>query len=337
MNNYITRPSSLPGQSVSPRFKPGGENENTQAGKLRHEALEAMLRGDDTLVSKLHSFDSDGVRWAYSYIQKEAPLDNYPIESEQRIEIFRDGKVIMDGTADVICGDHIFDLKWMERDYRHQMAAYALGLMQRRNTHSATVHILYGAFRTVKSYHILKSEAENLVYTTYDKVADPNTPCVPSSYCGWCSNSLGCSVLTNHVNKVAVSADAIPLKDIEIASPAQLASALNLVSVVEEWCETVRETASNMAKSGVDIPGYRLVGRQGQREVEPERIKDAFKATGLPADTFLKCCSLKLTKLNEVYSSYFNLKASEAKSQLNDKLSGIITHKESSQYLTKTY
>ena len=334
---YITRPSSLPAQSISPRWVSSGSNENTEAGKARHKALEALLSGNDNLVNALHSFDADGVRWAYSYILRTAPMGDYPIQSEQKIDIYRDGKVILDGTADVLCGDHIFDLKWMEHDYRAQMAAYALGLMQRRNTLSATVHILYGATRTVKSYHILKSEAENLVYSTYDKVADPNTPCVASSYCGWCANNLTCSVLNEHVNKVAVGLEMVPVEDLTVVSPAQVAAALNLAKQVEVWCEAVKTKAREMAESGMDIPGYKLSHRAGQREIEPDKIKEAFQMSGLPAETFLKCCKISLQKLNEVYSSYFNLRQSEARTQLNDKLAGIVTNKPTQSFLTKKH
>lgn len=337
MNNYITRPSKLAAQYYSPRFESSGSNENTEAGRARHKALEAMLSGDDKLVNALHSFDSDGVRWAHSYILRTAPMDGYPIESEKKIEIFRDGQVILDGTPDVVCGDHIFDLKWFEHDYKAQMAAYALGLMQKRKTLNATVHILFGATRIVKSYSIIKSEAENIVYTTYDKVRDPNTPCSVSSYCSWCSRSLGCSVLKEHVDKVAVGLEMVPVEDLHIVSPAQVASALNLAKVVKEWCENVEEKAREMAKSGLEIPGYQLQTRNGQREIEPDRIKEAFQATGLPADTFLTCCKISIQKLNAVYSSYFNLKQSDARSQLNDKLGSIVTHKPPTQCLVKRY
>jgi hypothetical protein len=52
--------------------------------------------------------------------------------TEERISVMRGDEEVTFGSMDAYCKGHLFDLKTgQKRDYKQQMAAYALGVMQK--------------------------------------------------------------------------------------------------------------------------------------------------------------------------------------------------------------
>jgi hypothetical protein len=336
MNRYITRPSSLPAQSLSPKWTSAGPSDATISGTDRHAALEALLKtGDESLAKFLPSNERDAVFWAYDYIRRVAPLDDHDLISEQRLEIKRGGGVVLEGTPDVVCGDVIFDLKWRKFNYSAQMAAYALGLMQKRGSDRVTAHLLFGDGMIYEVLEFSRESAERIVYFILDQVADEYTECRASKYCDWCAKKLYCEILRRHVTAVGQECAVVPLEKLEVVSPVDIARALNIANAVSIWADAVKSKANELAKSGMEIPGYRIVSKSAGREVDPAHISSAFEAVDLSSDDFLSCCKLSVSKLEKVYAELRGMKPKEVKAELNSKLSDFLVTKPNITYLEK--
>ena len=330
----ITRPSSLPAQSKSPKYEPNPTPTTaTEAGTDRHLALSELLTGGKRDVyALLPEVDRSAVDWAAEYVRGIA--GDQPILSETPVEVLRGADVVLRGTADVIVGAHILDLKWVERNYGEQQAAYALGAMQAHNLMEMTIHLLFGESRRVVSYKLTRAEAEAFVYPVLDAVADPKVECRISEYCGWCKHNAYCKVRLKEINKIADGYDLVRVEDLSVTSPEDLARALNLAKVASDWAEEVRAYCGQAAKDGLQIPGWTLKTRSGGREIAPERINEAFSRIGLPSEQFIKACKLSITGLAEALQET-GLSKREADARINERLSGLIRHKPASQYLAK--
>lgn len=329
----LTRPSALPAQAKSPRWEPGGPTKATEAGTDRHLALSELLAGKKDIYALLPTEEQQAVQWANDYIRSVVPV-GIEILSETSVEVARDGIVVLRGTADVIAGSHLFDLKWVERNYREQMAAYALGQMQRESYNEITVHLLFGGRLKAVSYTITRAEAEALLWPILDEIADPTTVCRVSDYCGWCKHSAYCKVRLKEVNKVADAYELARVEDLSVTSPESLAKALNLASLAADWAAEVKQYCAQAAKDGLEIPGYQLKTRAGSREIAPEDINEAFSRSGLASEAFINACKLSITSLISEYQK-LGLTRKEAENRVTERLSGLIRHKPASTYLAK--
>lgn len=330
MSAFVTRPSSLPAQAKSPKWRGGGESDATMRGTDRHEALERLWDDDTSLVDLLPDDEREAVLWAHDYIRTVADMESHPLRPEQEV-VVRDsrGVPIMRGTADVICGDDLFDLKWSERNYAEQMLAYAVGLMQSRNTDRCRVHVLYGQTRRIQSYEVHLDYALDTIQSIISEVSNPAIPCRVSEYCDWCSLRSTCEILMGHAADVARSVAVVPVERLDVASPYQVAQALNMAAAVEAWASGVREKAREMAKDGLQIPGYELRRRSGSREIEPHNIPQAFDLSAgiVSQGGFLSACKVSIPALERAVASESGMSAREARQSINDLLAPVIVAK----------
>jgi len=67
-------------------------------------------------------------------------------------------------------------------------------------------------------------------------------------------------------------------------SPEKLASSLNMLDMISDWINAVRAHAHSQAESGVDIPGYQLVDKIGNRawkaDVTPDTLASLLSGIG---------------------------------------------------------
>lgn len=331
---FVTRPSSLPAQAKSPRWESSGPSAVTEAGNDRHTALEELLHNKREVFELLPDHEKEAVQWAADYIKLNAPPAPAEIRTETPLEIRRGGVVVLRGTADAVAGANLFDLKWSEREYGPQMAAYALGVMQQSNLESITVHILFGETRRVQRYNLTQAEAESIVWPILDAVANPNTPCQTSDYCRWCKHQATCPVIVGHVNKVADSMGVVQLDEFHLATLDNVAKALNLAHVAAEWASAVQDKARQLAIQGFQIPGYTLKERSGAREIDPSLINHAFERVGLPQEVFLSACKVSITKLVDAMAKT-GMTRKQANDTINDRLMGLVETKPATKYLSK--
>jgi len=303
-------PSSFPALIACPCYKNDGEESDaSKRGTRMHEALAEAFSPNETGKPNFH-FDEKGmspdmvedVSWAMHEINSIIPKGP-PIEIETRVSVIGENfEEITFGSADIICGGLLIDLKTgEERDYRPQMEAYALGIMQKTGLGQVCVVLIYSKSRKSVQFLITKAEAEAIVSQVAQAVADPNKKPSPCDYCGWCASVAECPALTERAQAVAKGREdwaLVQYHSSKIAEPAEMSKALELAKLLSKWCEAVEHMATDMVLSGKPIPGFKLKERSGNRNVVD--IDGLFQAVGIPADKFLSACSVSLTKLEEV-------------------------------------
>lgn len=115
----------------------------------------------------------------------------------------------------------------------------------------------------------------------------------PGSHCKFCKAEGFCPAL----KKRALDVAAVWFDDRDqprigntpdSLSPEEIAKTLDMLDMLEDWCNAVRRLAHTMAEQGSTIPGYKLVEKIGNRawatEDEDKLVADLKKVAGLSDD-----------------------------------------------------
>jgi hypothetical protein len=336
-------PSSFPAWSKCPQFDSDpAEREDAAEGTRQHFALSSTLSGDDAALAALSLDAREAVTWAAGYIR--ALAGELPITVEQKVsyvapDSFAPSGVseVFHGTADAIVihppGNlaDLVDYKGgnNERDHRPQLAGYALALLSMR-TRLKTIrcHVLYGRGRQVDSWSLSQADAAATVLPILEARQKPNRSATPCEYCPLCAHRLTCPALTAQVELVAKETNewaelAPAIRDpASISSPIIASRALTLARFVSTWAEAVRARATELAKSGAVLPGYRLQERRGARELTD--LDAAFTRSGLTPAQFLTACKLSISKLGEVFAGAHGLSKAQANREIESALADLI-------------
>lgn len=342
----MIRPSALPMLAACPSWESSGGNADTDAGTLRHLYLKCLLSGckfvtesdwdghEGGRLKALSGEDRAAVEWAAEYVRVKAPTSDHKLLLEHHVNpldaefkpIFPNG-----GTLDVDCGPVLFDLKWRERDYEAQMAAYALGMFQQDGWQEIEVHLLFAETKRAQVFKLTEAGAEAIVNRIVAAVNDPNRKPNPCDYCGWCARRLTCPALLEKANAVIAGREDWKLEQwhgSKIESAEEMGKALCLARQLSDWCESVEFHAKEMAlKKGMMPTGFKLQQRQGNRFVSS--VSDAFPLAGLPQAEFLKACDCKPSALFEAYAIFNQLPKATAEKEVCRKLGDVLQHKQS--------
>ena len=181
------------------------------------------------------------VIWSAQYIM--SVVGRKKLITEERISVMRDGEELTFGSLDAYCKGHLFDLKTgQKRDYKQQMAAYALGVMQKYGDKELTCHLVYSRFKGVDKFSLTREQAEDIVYAIVDSVNDPTRSPWPCEYCAWCARKESCTALKHFAYTIGGQMDA--MKHINLNAPLKPAvrqRLLSIVDAVENWSEGIRE------------------------------------------------------------------------------------------------
>jgi hypothetical protein len=126
----------------------------------------------------------------------------------------------------------------------------------------------------------------------------------PGDHCKFCKAKATCPA----VEKAALDAVGIWFDDLDqprLANamngddPVQLARDLDMLDLIEGWCNARRERAHMLAESGVEIPNYVLVPKQGREKWTDDaeaKVLAAAKAAGLAPAKYLNPGKLRTPK-----------------------------------------
>ncbi|HYE30261.1 MAG TPA: DUF2800 domain-containing protein [Methylomirabilota bacterium] len=332
----MMRPSSLPALAQCPCFESGPSSDDAKAGTARHAALSAYLAGNDGPASQLPEEDQEGIEWAAEYIRIHADIASHPLRCEQPMTLLLDDWSEIKGTPDIVCGTEIFDLKWRERDYLAQMAAYAWMRIQELPPGAGIkVHILFAQNRKahVQTFdeHICRAIIQPIIDAARADDRKPN----PCAYCDWCAHKVACPALQDRALAVAKGREDWQLEQYhtsQITEPTEMAKALVLAKLVKKWAEAVEHFAAEMVvKQGKQIPGWRLQEKAGRRQCID--LQGAYTATGMPLDQFLPCCQITFGDLEEAYAKYHKVTKSAAAKEIKTKLAPFVEQGNPSQFL----
>ena len=181
------------------------------------------------------------VIWSAQYIM--SVVGRKKLITEERISVMRGDEEITFGSMDAYCKGHLFDLKTGQiRDYSQQMAAYALGVMQKYKEKKLTCHLVYSKTKEVEKFDLTRKEAEDIVYAIVDSVDDPTRSPWPCEYCAWCDRKESCTALKHFA--YTIGGQMAAMKHINLNAPLQPAvrqRLLSIVDAVENWSEGIRE------------------------------------------------------------------------------------------------
>lgn len=130
----------------------------------------------------------------------------------------------------------------------------------------------------------------------------------PGSVCDFCKHVTYCPAVSGLALKVAhrLGVEDLPesLDPEFIHDPKQLATAYRVAKVLDKWGSAVRGEALNLAKAGVELPGFELRSMGRPRKIQNlQSALTAFADLGLDVHEVLEICSMTLDKLGRAVSA----------------------------------
>ena len=292
------RPSNLPKLAVCPCYE---SQPNAGSAAARGSSLDTIFRsrmaGDPAPLDLVHPPTEDdvaAVEWAVTMIT--ALSSGTPIltrEDECRVAVPGFDHI---GTADAIMPERLAhaDLKTgQKRNYREQMAAYALGLMEQHFASEWTAHLLFCDQKEVVTHRFTFEEAHQIVDPVVAAWSNPDKQPTVCDYCSWCAKADTCSA------RLALAAQAISATEPAFNFEAVLADNNNLgrfltaCHVLDAFREKAETAAKQRLQAGATIFGWKLTSRRGSQFIRHEDVVTCVERFGL----------------NRVLATYGNLSA----------------------------
>jgi hypothetical protein len=214
------------------------------------------------------------------------------------------------GTADGVAvrGRWLVDLKSGQiYDYRAQMAAYALGLMQQHFEQDWTTHLLFCDQRQTVVHRWTYASASELVRTV---LANVGTPPKENDYCGWCSKSLTCParVATKDKALVTVAGLAPTVQDegflALLNDPDRLGQFLAACQTLDDFRDAAKTKARELLEAGQKVPGWRLQKPRTSEYIEAEHVAQAVQNGVLGAGDVIRAQgSMSIKKAQALWSA----------------------------------
>ncbi|XHR30879.1 MAG: DUF2800 domain-containing protein [Chthoniobacteraceae bacterium] len=282
------RPSNLPKLAECPCYD---SNPNAGPAAARGSALDALFRarmqGDlhqAEMFYQANGEDIAAVEWAVTSLKVLAG-DSPVVTREEDCRVTIPG-FEKPGTADALVLQKFAhaDLKTgAMRNYREQMAAYALGLMDAHFASEWTAYLLFCDQRELVTIHFTYAEAKTVVEGVVSAYNDATKKPALCEYCGWCSKEETCEArLALAQDAVAVVAPGFSFEAV-LADNEKLSKFLLACSVLEDFQERAEETAKERLQAGATVPGWKLITRRGLEFVDHVTVGHHIQALGFGA------------------------------------------------------
>ncbi len=363
-------PSSLKNKELCPHWENRpGSSKAADEGTMMHDAAETgRLEG-------LTDEQRAQVQLCLDYVANldpnevsEAPLSRGSDRRERQQSIpdckrFNEMQVdvcgLTFGTADVILlGKHsaiILDYKMGrvpvdDAEVNLQGWAYALGAFDLFEVDRVAVVFLQPRCDLVTEHTFIRSKdyarMKERVARVIMLAEDPESPyCPDPDNCQYCAAQARCPALAAKALAVMEQLpDRLELPAIldpaQITQPEQMALALHLAPVLTAWADAVKAHALDMVRNGLEIPGYEIRHRSGQRVLKDlSAVWQIVSAEFLlPLEEFLPACSISVTALETaVKKSQARGKGAEAVRKMNQLLTaeGLCVSGSEVSYLAK--
>ena len=277
------RASSLPKLKACSCYE---ADPNPDPAAERGSALDALFRGrvkdlpDQTeMFYQPSEADLAAVDWAVTTVR--ALAGGSPIivrDQDCRITVPGIEKF---GTADAILHERLAhaDLKTgQKRNYREQMAAYALGLMEQHFAGEWTAHLLFCDQKEVVTHRFTFEEAKAAIDPVIQRYRDPAKQPTTCEYCGWCAKRATCPARLAEVEKALTVADsgfAVVLGD-----NIRLGKFLSACAVLDDFRGQAEAAAKERIEAGQEIPGWKLGSRRGPEFVDHVTVGHHIQSLG---------------------------------------------------------
>lgn len=277
-------PSSLPKLAECALFSSApGASAAAERGTLLDKALRELFMDDPTTFDLLTAEDKKAVEWGVNELRVLS--GGYHVETREEHLGMEVPGLSRPGTADAVCvrAKWVADVKTGQvRNYRQQLAAYALACMQEHFADSWTAHVVYIDQRLRRTYDFTRDQAEatvsNLIAEASSRTAEPT----PNEFCGWCANFNGCRAIVRQSSEaLALVKGDRALDEIraEIAADPLALSvfAANWKAAENHLAEPLLNLLRHRLMDGEEIPGWKLTKPTTRRYVEPADILPVIK------------------------------------------------------------
>ena len=275
------RHSSLPKLALCGQYEgsPGTSPAAERGTKLDTAFRHAWTHGEFPNWD-LSEEDADAVRWAINQCMLLGGVTDGLVTRDEACKITTAG-IDHIGTVDGVAqrANWSMDLKSGQiYDYRGQMAAYALGLMQMRFEQTWTTHLLFCDQRQLVTHHWTYQTASDMVRSI---LANIGTAPKENDYCGWCAKSLTCParVASKDAALVTVAGLAPTVQDegflALLNDPVQLGKFLTACSTLEDFRDAAKAKVRELLEAGQAVHGWRLQKPRASEYIEAEHVAQA--------------------------------------------------------------
>ncbi|MEY3481383.1 MAG: hypothetical protein RIQ71_2158 [Verrucomicrobiota bacterium] len=298
------RPSALPKLALCPCYEsdpnpgPAAERGTRMDGVFR-----ARIDAKPAPTDDLAPADLEAVEWAVAALRAMAGGERLIVDEEScRVHV---PGFEAPGTADAIVPTKFShaDLKTgAKRNYREQMAAYALGLMEQHFASTWTAHLLFCDSREVVTHTFTHREAREIVDRVVSSYRSESKQPVLCEYCSWCAKAMSCPARMQ-LATTAISATGFDFAAV-LADAERLGKFLTACSVLDDFREKAESVARELLTAGKPVPGWKLSKRSAREFVDHVDVGRHMSALGF----------------GEVLAAYGNLSAKKFRQLWEDKL-----------------
>jgi hypothetical protein len=293
-------PSALPKLAECALFTGApGTSPAAERGTLLDRAIRELLVDDPTTYDTLAAEDQAVARWGVDELRTLS--GGYHVETREEHLGMEVPGLSKPGTADAVCirAQWVADIKTgAVRNYREQLAAYALACMHEHFANSWAAHVVYVDQRLRRTYTFTRDQAEAIVGHTIahasSRLAEP-TPC---EYCSWCAHRDTCKALVRQSSEalalVQSETSLTEIRDRILANPVELSAfAANWKLAEKQIAEPVFDALKEKLAAGEDIPGWKVTTSGGRQFVEAPDISKA--AANVSKDTLILALGGKMS------------------------------------------
>lgn len=246
----------------------------------------SMFKGDSSSLKKLEQSEQDAVTWAVANAKRLAG-DETIITDEDLLKVKVPG-IDHVGTEDMRVPNIQLsvDLKTGQiRNYREQMAAYALGNMEEHFVQKWTCVLLFADQHAEVVHEFTYEEAKQIVDEVLSDFNNPEKQATPCDYCCWCAKKNTCKALVRPIveSMEIVEQTSVTLEDLKhqlVSSPERLGKFLSAANVFKkELWDFAKDHAKEMLSRGEDLPGWKLSKTKGSEYFDILAITEAALTT----------------------------------------------------------
>ena len=321
------------------------QSEDAAEGTLLHEAivtgmLDYLDAEQQAAVTACNDFANTIIRR-----DEDTLIAEYKVSIEDTDETLTEGTVDFaaihrDGSADLV--DWKFGRGSVpDANGNYQLAAYALGIMQKFGCHSVTAHIFQPRIHAHTSYTFTNADAilHNIRFIINRAKQDSILLCASDEACRYCRAASTCPACNQRYGLVPAD-----IQNNMLTDPAKLLDLWERSQMATKLVDAIKAAVTVYIKEHGSLGDWTIEQRAGKREVKDvgqlyERIRDF-----IPSHDLAECYSIKVSAVLDKLTERIQKTAEhngvkvlkkDAKKQAEDMIEDLLVRAPGSAVLTK--